>query len=154
MRGVSNIISALFAVAVILIAAHAVTTAYVRYSAELADAAKRSIDRKMYVSGISYGDAECNIDSQRIRLKYTGSNPEYLVRFLCYDARNPPERYCIVPFVQNNVLSAQYISSEFPEEIELNMAACQDLNEACIVNALECVAIGAHTARKVEVFRS
>ena len=154
MRGISNLVSALFIVAVILISAYSLTTAYLQYSSDVVDAAKKSIERKMYADNIAYSTADCNTFSQKITLKYVGAQPEFFVRFICYDERDPYNSLCVVPYIQEGVISAKYISYEFPEKIELNMGACEELNYACMLKKIKCIAIGAHTVSEIRVVRS
>lgn len=154
MRGISNLVSALFIVAVILISAYSLTTAYLKYSSKIADAAKRSIERKMYANSISYSTADCNTSTQKITLKYLGAQPEFFVRFICYDERDPYNSLCVVPYIQKGVLSAKYISYQFPEKIELNIAACEELYYACVLKKIKCIAIGAHIAKEIRVVTS
>lgn len=156
MRGISNVITALFVVAAILIAAYATMSAYVRHTSDLASAVKRVVSRQIRATYVSYGTSECNTSAGVLKVTYTGIEPEYLVRVVCYDVADPPSTFCVLPYITGgtNSMSAQYLDSSVPflRDVELNLMACPaDLNAACATDKLGCYVIGTYKAQKLSV---
>jgi len=152
MKGVANIISAIFVVVVILTAAYSITTAYIRYSAEITESAKKAIERKMYADKVAYTVAECNPEYNIIKFQYDGEIPEYSVRVICYDLDNPKSSWRVMPYVGDGVLSAQYVSNNlYYRNIELNLEINPHFINACRTKRIKCVVIGTYAAKKIIV---
>ena len=157
MRGVSNLISALFVVAIILIIAYSLTTAYFKYSLEITKATKEVIERKIHANNIAYSIAECNVESKKISLKYMGTNPEYFVRFICYDKKDPYNSLCMVPSIKDGTNYIKYINKNIPKNIELNIATCEGLENACSeenIENIKCIVVGIYSLKEIAVVKS
>ncbi len=154
MRGVSNVISAIFVVAAILVAGYITLSAYIQHTTELTITANKALERAMLANHVEYGKGECNTAAGTIKIPVTGTEPDYAVRFLCYDLANATDTICAVPYVATGSTSAQYVGPKFPGTVELNMAACPDLNDACNTERLECVAVGTYGTQKIPVLKA
>ena len=150
MRGISNVISSIFVLSAILVAAYISISAFINHTTELALRATDSVERAAHAMGVQYGGAECNTTADTIRITYTGEEEEYGARFVCMDLANPQNTICIVPTTSGEK-SIQYVDKVLPGEIELNMGACSELETACTTRRLICYAIGVYTTRKIYV---
>ncbi len=150
MRGISNVISSIFVLSAILVAAYISISAFIHHTTELVLQATDRMEQAAHAIGVQYGDAECNTMADTIRITYTGDEEEYGARFACMDLANPQNTMCIVPTTSGEK-SIQYVDKAIPGEIELNMGACSELETACITRRLVCYAIGVYATRKIYV---
>lgn len=154
MKGVSNVVSAIFVLAVILTAAYTIISAYITHTTELTIRANQALEREIHAAHIGYSIGECNTVSGILEINYIGIDEELSVRILCVDLKDTINSICIVPFVANNAKSAQYVDRFFPGTLDLNILKCSSasaLVAACQRNELMCYAIGAYTVQRIPV---
>ncbi len=154
MRGISNVVSAIFVLAAILIAAYVSVSAYIQYTTRLAVDARNATERVVYAGKISFSDGICDTNRGTLSVTYTGIVPAFAVRFICYSLDDPVHTACVVPEVNSGAKSIQYVDREFPGTIELNISACADLNTACYLNKLRCAEFGIYGSQKILVSKS
>jgi len=139
MRGVSNAISAIFVIAIILSITYLATTAMIGHISAVASAQRQAIDHQIARSQVKYG--EIQVDGNTIKVEYSGSTGEYAIRLFCTDAATH-KKYCAVP-TYGNKHAISYWDPSYETNMEFYVDECdnniwQDLH----TNGLLCYIIG------------
>jgi|GEM_PF-6653502 len=139
MRGVSNAISAIFVIAIILSIVYLATTAMIGHISAVASAQRDAIDHQIARSQVKYGDIF--VEGNTIKITYAGSTGEYAIRLFCTDATTH-KKYCVVP-TYGNKGAVSYWDPSYETNMEYYVDECnnglwQDLHN----DGLLCYIIG------------
>jgi hypothetical protein len=138
-RGVSNVISAVFVIAIILTAAYMAIGSLIEHSKVVIKAERQILNRQVDRTYITYGDV--NVEGNVIHIAYTGGIGEYAIRLYCYD-NDTHTKTCVVP-TYNDKKSISYWDPTYKTDLEFNVAKCDNgLADDLQHGGLSCYIIG------------
>jgi len=122
MRGVSNAISAVFVIAIILSITYVALSASISNIRAVAAAEKKISDHQILRSQIRFGPAF--VDGNTIKLEYAGVAGEYAIRLFCTDAKTH-SKYCIAP-TYGGKTAVSYWDPSYETNMEFHVDQCPD----------------------------
>ncbi len=138
-RGVSNAISAVFVIALLLSIAYMSISAIISNAKAISKAQKRMVDHEILRSQIHYG--KIFVDGNKILIGYDGTIGEYAIRLVCMDS-NTHTKLCVVPTTDDrNAIS--YWDPEYEINMTFYVNECpNDLWKDLNTDGLLCYIIG------------
>jgi len=122
MRGVSNAISAIFVIAIILSITYLAVSAMIGHISAVASAQRDAMNHQIERSQVAYGDI--TVDGNTIRIAYAGKIGEYAIRLFCTDAQTH-SKYCVVP-TYGNKTAVSYWDPSYETNMEFYVDECPD----------------------------
>ena len=138
MRGVSNAVSALFVIAMILSVVYVSLSAAISNMRAVATAEKKITEHQVMRMQIKYGDTY--VDRNTIKLEYGGVAGEYAIRLFCTDAKTR-SKYCVVP-TYGGQKSISYWDPTYDTNMEFYVDQCPNDLWTDLNDGLLCYIIG------------
>lgn len=148
MRGVSNAISAIFVIAIILSITYLAVSAMIGHISAVAKAQREAMDHQIARTQVKYG--AIYVDGNTIKVEYAGQTGEYAIRLFCTDAATH-SKYCVVP-TYGNKGAISYWDPSYETNMEFYVDECggdlwQDLHN----KGLLCYIIGLKSDAEVGI---